>query len=259
MEEKENRLNRWLKFGYVVLMAVCLLWYLYSLATFSNQYRTPLWVTVTRCAAAGLAIWLGKMWKDKGFLILAAYFILILARVWYPNNITRLTDRSVQETLFMGVWLFGACYGLARVLNREELKRFLIVLLFVWTAGMAVYSLIGIYSAWTERYIYTIGGKSKWFVSDGRLNLLFYYNTGASLLCVSGLALVCSMLNTRRKWLLAAGVFALIIMLTAIALTDSRTEKISFSLGLSGMTALAALYALRQSGKTSGRAAWAIA
>ena len=93
MAEKGKLVNKGLKYSYIILMAVCLLWYLYSLATFNNSYRTPVWVWVTRSVAAGLAICLGRMWKDKGCLALAAFFILILVRGWFPGNMKRLMDQ----------------------------------------------------------------------------------------------------------------------------------------------------------------------
>lgn len=249
MDGKTKQLNQWLKYGYIGLMAVCLLWYLYSLATFSSVYQKRVWVWVTRCLATGLAVYLGKLWKDKGFLALAAFMLLIFLRALIPTN--TLADHDVQESLFLAVWLFGACYGLARVLSLKELKCFITVLTVIWTVCMTVYSAIGIYAAWTDQAVYAIGGRSRWFISEGRLNLIFYYNSAASLLCTSALILTCAILNLKRKWLLIPAILALVIMLIAIALTDSRTEKISYSLGLGGMSALAILYGLRK--RNTGR------
>ena len=232
--------KEWLKKSYIVLMTVCLLWYLWSLATFSNQYRTPVWVWAVRCAAAGLAVYLGKLWKDKGFIALAVFYVLILVRVWFLNNQASLADRSVQESLFMGIWLFFACYGLARVLNRKELERYLAVLVAIWTAGIVLYSLTGIYAAWTGLPVYTIGGRSKWFVDNDsvRLNLIFNNNTGASLLSVSALILLCAAWTAKHRWIKAVSVPAVIVMMIAMSLTGSRTSLITFALGMSGMAGL---------------------
>ena len=238
---------RWV---YVFLMGILLLWHLYSIATFKNDYHTPAWVKAGRCAAAVMAVWLGKLWKERGFRFLLAFWMLLFLRVCIPDGGSLLAKETVQESLLLGVWLFAACFGLPKVLGREELKRFLAVILSAWTAGMAAYSAVGIYAAWAGRTVYTIGGTGYWCVRAARLNLVFYATTAASMLCCSAMAAtgltICAK-KTRIRLLLIP---ALVLMLTAMSLTDARTARILFSLGMGGFACAGLIRRLRKAGKS---------
>ena len=62
---------------YTFLMALLLLGYLAVIATYCDQTATgkafnfPGFVWVLRVITGVMAIYLGKLWKDKGFLLLA--------------------------------------------------------------------------------------------------------------------------------------------------------------------------------------------
>jgi len=234
---------------YVFLMGILLLWYLYSIATFVNDYHTPGWVKIARCTAAVMAVWLGELWKDRGFRFLAAFWTLLFLRVGIPQYGALLWDEKVQESLLLGVWLFGACFRLPKVMKQEELKKFLLILFSIWMAGMAVYSAVGIYAAWTDSKIYTIGGTGYWNLRDNRLNLVFYFTTAASLLCLSSMIAVGMMCCLKKIWAKILFIPPLILMLVAMSLTDSRTARILFSIGMGGMACVGLVRGLRKAGK----------
>ena len=247
-KKKEPRgICRWI---YIFLMGILLLWYLYSIATFKNDYHTPIWVKGGRCAAAVLAVWQGKLWKERSFRLLLAFWALLLLRVCIPMGGSLLGEETVQESLLLGVWLFAACFGLAKVLDREELKRFLIVVLSAWTAGMSVYSAVGIYAAWTDRILYTIGGTGYWCVRAGRLNLVFYATTAASMLCLSSMTVTGLIICAKKTWIRLLLIPALVLMLTAMSLTDTRTARILFSLGTGGLVCAGLMRRMRKTGKS---------
>ena len=246
-EKGVREICRWI---YIFLMGVLLLWYLYSIATFKNNYHTPGWVKAARCTAAVMAVWLGKLWKERSFRFLLAFWALLLIRVCFPTGGSLLAEETVQESLLLGVWLFAGCFGLPMVLDREELKRFLTVVLSVWTAGMAVYSAVGIYAAWTDRTVYTIGGTGYWCVRESRLNLVFYATTAASVLCLSSMTTVGMIICAKKVRTRLLLIPALALMLTAMSLTDARTARIVFSFGMGGMACAGLIRRLRKDGKS---------
>ena len=83
---EERHAKEWTlaKVIYTGLMAFNLLSFLWLLATGSGIEMPPV-IWIARIATALLAIYLGKLWKDKGFQILAIYTCLFFFRVLIPN------------------------------------------------------------------------------------------------------------------------------------------------------------------------------
>ncbi len=77
-----------LKRIYMALMGLLLLSYPYMMITYTHftTYAVPMGISVLRLCSAGLAICLGKLWKDKGFLILSAYLLWVFVRVAIANE-----------------------------------------------------------------------------------------------------------------------------------------------------------------------------
>ena len=226
------------KIIYVVLMSFLLLGYMIIIATYKDStttgqsYILPIQFWILRVFSAIIAIILGKLWKDKGFLILMAYLLLKAIRVAVDNP-ANLFDQSVSEILLTGLWVFSACYGLARILDKDQLKRFLSINASIWTIGMVIYSCVGIYAAWTGKYIYNIGQGSYWGIKDQRLFLVYYVTTAGSVLSVSAIIACAGIFiadHRFNKVLFGVSVFP---MLVALSLTDSRNAQICVAIGIS--------------------------
>ena len=94
-----------LKRIYMALMGLLLLSYPYMMITYTHftPYVIPTGIWVLRLCSAGLAIYLGRLWKDKGFLILSGYLIWIFIRVAIPDSAGLFTERF-SESLFSGIY-----------------------------------------------------------------------------------------------------------------------------------------------------------
>ena len=249
-----------LRILYMFLMGFLLLWYLFYIATYSSKLRVPLLIQSLRCVTAVLAIYLGGLWKKKTFWPLAALWLLLLMRVLLPHR-ELLADSSLQDSYFLGLWLFTGCFSLAEILTEQQLKRFLLFFASVWTAGMVLYSLAGIYAAWTDQVVRTLAGSGKWLIrsSDNRLNLVFGANTSASMLSISAMAVLILFFCTKKKAAKVLLVLSLLVMLLPMCLTGSRTAMYTFSLALGGMSGILTVHKLSRRYSTAASLAAGIA
>lgn len=253
------------KIIYAILMSFLLLGYMIIIATYKDTtltgqvYNLPIQFWILRVITSVLAIYLGKLWKDKGFLILMAYLLLKAIRV-AADNPAYLFEQGVSESLLTGLWVFSACYGLARIIEKDQLKKYLSINAAIWTAGMVIYSCLGIYAAWTGKNIYTIGEGSYWGIYDNRLFLSYYVTTSGSVLSISGVIAFTGVFiykNTHCKVLFLLSFICIII---ALSLTDARGAQVSLSAGVAitiGIAFFSWLISIRNCKKSW--AAWTMA
>lgn len=225
------------KIIYAGLMSFLLLGYMIIIVTYKDPtttgqiYNLPIQFWILRVITAIMAICLGKLWKDKGFLILMAYLLLKAIRV-VADNPNYLFDQGVSESLLTGLWVFSACYGLARILEKDQLKRFLSINVSIWTVGMVIYSGIGIYAAWTDSKIYTIGKGAIWGIVEFRLFLSYYATTAASVLSLSIIMALCVAYITKKKIGRVLYIISVIPLFIALCLTDARGAQVSVGVGI---------------------------
>lgn len=225
---------------YSAIMMVLLLSYFYVMATNAHAFISgrsftfsmPFWLL--RVISSVMAVVLGKLWRDKGFNILGIFLLLQVLRVALDISWHLFVD-YVSENILTGLWAVCACYGLAAVLEKKQLKQFLTIFACIWTAGMAVSSCLGIIAAWTGQPIYTIGEGSYWGIFDyegKRLWLTYYTTTSGSLASISTMIALCGAYTARRKWMKILFVLAALPMYVALCLTDSRCAHMSVSAGI---------------------------
>lgn len=253
-----NKSQSWTsgKIVYAVLMSGLLLGYLAVIAFYKDPtitgetFHFPIYVWILRIITAGMAIRLGELWKDKTFLILAAYLLLKLVRVAIPD-MNNLFTEPVSDTLLTGLWVFTACYGLPRILSKEQLKRFLAVNGSVWTIGMVIYSMLGICAAWTDQWIWTIGKGSGWGIfTDKRLYLVYYVTSSGSILSISAVMALCGAVLAKRKTNKLLFILAMLPIILALSLTDSRCAQVTLGVGMAAVTGLYLLNKLQHQKKS---------
>lgn len=223
---------------YAVLTGALLLSYLYVILTYREGfmfnggiYALPVWIWVLRLVSVGMTLVLGKVWKDKGFWILMAYLLLMVVRLLLENSI-RLFALSVSESLLCGMWVYIACYGLARVLSLRQLKQLAMTFAALWTMGMVVLSGVGLYAYWTDQKILNLTGTAFFGVWEQRLTLCYIVTGSAATISLSfGIAMLC-FLSVRKKIIKVAYGLAMIVLLTALVLSSTRTANITAGINL---------------------------
>lgn len=246
---------------YALLMAVCLLSFLPMLAVNTGIDTMSPYLWIARIAAGFLAVWLGKLWKNKGFWILTAYTLLIFLRVWLDTP-ANLFQAEVAENLLSAIWVFGACYGLGFILEEKQLKRFLFLCAAVWTAGIAVFSCIGIYAVWTDHPI-PVDREGLIGLVGSRLSIVYLATTTGSFLEVTALIALICLITVKNRVGKILFLLALFPIFLAIALSDSRTAFVSVSAGI-GVLVFAMVFRAVQkrngeSAKAGGWKPWLIA
>lgn len=241
---------------YTAIMMFLLLFYFYVMATNvhalisgrSFVFSWPIWFL--RIISAVMAIVLGKLWRDKGFRILAVFLLLQVLRIMFDQPWHLFVD-YVSENMLTGLWAICACYGLAAVLGKKQMKQFLTVFACIWTAGMVVSSCLGIIAAWTGQPIYTIGRGSYWGIFDysgKRLWLTYYTTTSGSLASISTMIALCGAYTAKRKWAKILFILATLPMYVALCLTDSRCAHMSVSAGIALLAGILTMRHLRRKG-----------
>lgn len=251
--QEDKRTKEWTpaKVIYVFLMAFNLLSHFWLLATHTG-INMPIYIWISRIAAALLAIYLGKLWKDRGFKILAIYTLLFSFRALIPNSTNVFTD-DISESILSAIWLFAGCYGMARILKPNQLKSFLEICSALWIAGMAALSCIAIYAVWTQQRISLLNDAVIWLYNNGgvaRLELVYLSTISGAILSITiiiGIILATCIKNRCFKTILFILVIPVII---ALALTDSRTAYVCTAAGIAAIAFIAIIHIYQKKDKS---------
>ena len=217
------------KVVYTVLTAFNLLSYLYLLAIGAGIDDVPLVFWVARLISVPMAFQLGKLWKDRGFCLLAVYLLWVFFRAFIPEP-GSVFSQEVANDFLSGLWLFSACYGLGRILNDKQLKKLLLVVISIWTIGIVICCGLGLYAAWTDQWFRGIrkGHINAW---KGTIGIFYLSTTTGAFLSISALLAVISAICVRNRAGKILFFFSAAICWLTLALTDSRTGYISVSTG----------------------------
>ena len=237
---------------YVFLMGGLLCSYLIIQAYDHESFSLPAWIAAVRIVAAISGIWLGKIWKDRGFLLIISLILIQIIRV-VAKDAQLLFSDTVSTSVLNGLWVIGGCYSLGRILSTKQLKQLLKVLAAVWTTGIVIHCLIALYGAWTDQEIINLHGGSIWtggsiwgIIWEERLIISFLYPTmSGSVLSVYGVVILLVLITARRKAAKVLYGLALLIVIITLSLTDARTSYISFSAGCGVMVGIYILHYIR--------------
>lgn len=230
VDRQDEKLRRGMKALYVGLMAFCLLSFLWTLLIGSGVDNMPPIIWYARMATVPLAMYLGKLWKNTGFRILAVYTAVFFLRCFIPDQDSIFTE-EVAENILSALWLFSACYGMGYVLNEKQLKKFLLICTGIWTAGMTVLSCMGIFSAWTEQTVRLFEKAEIYVYINARVNIIYLATITGSMIGITLLMASLTIVCVRNKLVKILFGVALIPLSITLALTDSRTAYISVPVG----------------------------
>lgn len=243
------------KVTYAVLMALNLLSHIWLMLIGAGIDNIPTYIWILRLLPVPLALYLGKLWKDRGFQILSIYFLWFFLRSFIPNP-GSIFSVEIAESIPGALWLFAACYGLAKILTINQFKRFLTTASMVWISWMAVLCCVGIYVVWTEQTITLLGGIIEFTTwGQARLEVIYLATTAGAMMGVTVLIGIILTLSI-DKWVLRIIIFLMLIpVIIAMALTDSRTAFISISAGsaIMAFTGVYQYYQKRSKGKNLNR------
>ena len=247
---------------YAVFIGLLLLSY-QAIQTFDHEAISfPAVLAAFRIGAAIVGIILGKLWKDKGFLIIFVLLLYQAIQIALKQSDLFFSE-SVSTELLNGLWAVGGCYAIGRILSRQQIREFLHVFVIAWLALMAVQCMVALYAAWTDQPISNLSGGSIWGIPHSKWGtwyperLLIGYESptlSGSALSVSGLMALCALLSEKRKGIRILHCIAFIIVFVALGLTNARTSILSLSVGAALITFLLILEMRNKPGKESAEA-----
>ena len=214
---------------YIFLMSLALSSHLWLLATNTGN-NMPAYIWIIRLLPVPFAFCLGKLWKDRGFLLLFLYFLLFFFRCYIPNP-ERIFSEEISESILSAIWLFAACYGLGKVLNLQQLKLFLFICASVWTIVIVSFSCIGLYAVWTDRSV-IISENALIGIDSNRLRIVYLATTTGSILSLSSLIAITVAVASNGKIIKKLAVIFFVPLIVSLALTDARTSYVMVSCGL---------------------------
>ena len=172
---------------------------------------------------AGMNFFMGKLWKDKLFYVFLVLFILKVVRTamfgTYPLQIS--------VTYFvMSVYAYFGCYGIARVIPRNQWKAFLSVLCFLWTIAALVLAGLGIRYSITRIPMQNLGTLEFFTTNEHRLALLYQPVISGIIMSVCMSFAVFGCFLTKNKFLRVFYILASFVFFFTAALTGTRTAYI---------------------------------
>ena len=227
---------------YTILMALALLSHIWLMVIGAGIDNIPTYIWTLRLLPVPFAIWLGKLWKDRGFQILSLYFLLFFFRCFIPNP-GSIFSVEMSESILSALWLFAACYGIGKVLKGDELKQFLLIILSIWTIWMIIYSSLGIYTAWTDYVIEGFGDSYIGIKSSIRMVFIYLATAAGAILSISALIILTVIISYKNKVIKALFSLAIIPIILTLGVTNTRTAFASFSIGV-GFCAFVLIYHL---------------
>ena len=219
---------------YTGLMALALLSHIWLMMIGAGIDNIPTYIWILRLLPVPFAIYLGKLWKDRGFQILSLYFLLFFFRCFISNPGSTFSV-EMAESILSALWLFAACYGLARVLTRKQLERFLLTNSIIWVVIITILCCLGIYVTWTEQTIPLLGNGAIQVISAWgyiRLELVYVSTVSGVVMSITVLIGMILILNIQKYILKITMIIMLIPIIISMALTDSRTAFIGTATGL---------------------------
>ena len=252
MNRSEKRMDaeKVLKTIYAVLMVFLLLEYLWQIASYESGTFTPVPVQALRLISTGLALRLTRGKKDLPGILMWVYLVLIFVRAFIGGG-QDIFINIVCEELFAGIWAFGGCYSLGRILNEKELKRLLLIFVSVWTAGMFASSVTGIAAAWNSIKIPNVTGTSWWMLrgkkNSPRLNLVYQATTSGSVMGFSVVMAAIAAACVKKKYAKILFALSVIPMVLAMCLTGTRSAQIGCGTALGAAAGLLVLSRIKRS------------
>ena len=240
--------DRWISITYMIITCAMLLHHVWVTIHFALPENGALVLRYPWVILAVASFFLGRMWEDKGFWILAALLLLKILRVAIPMP-DKLSD--TQTVYELCLYAFGICYAVGRVLNPKDRKCFVAAFCAFWTVSMTVLACIGLYVVWTNAAIPNLGTK-EFRIEWSRLWPIYHPVEGGCLASISIAVAMIGISISRWKTIKTLyGVAAFLIFLMGV-FTNSKTSDILSAIALSTAVCMIA-YEWKSTGKLSKR------
>lgn len=226
--------KRWVDNTYSAIAILMTLHHFYVLLYYPKlpagaSRLAPVWIPF-----AMVTVFMGKLWRNKGFWLGSLLVAFLFERTCLKDP-----NLSGETMVYMVSALYALiiCYGFFDVIRPENRRNVLRIMCALWTIGTLVLSGIGLYVTWTGGGVKNLGDAYA-YIDTGRLDLFAVATTSGGILAGSAMFALVGFAAAKKTIWKVLYLIALIPMMIANAMTDTRSSLVMLSFALGGMVTL---------------------
>ena len=223
----------------IYLIGFCFLWEQCRRFSFPSSAEWLSWIRLSEFILLGAVLFRMPYRDHQWYFIMILSVLVILCASWHRSPTALEKTQSIFSKIIL---IFLLCPAIGILVQGRSLKRFLQILIAVWTITNVILSAAGIYAVSQGIEIVSYNGK-RIIGLDGE-HCLLLWDTHRSL---AGMLLMLSIMvayigaaMAGKKWIAGLYLAGAFVMLIALAMTNSRATTISTWIG-SGIALAAVL------------------
>ena len=223
----------------IYLIGFCFLWEHCRRFSFPSSTEWLSWIRLSEFILLGAVLFRMPYRDHQWYFIMILSVLVILCASWHRSPTALEKTQSIFSKIIL---IFLLCPAIGILVQGRSLKRFLQILIAVWTITNVILSAAGIYAVSQNIEIVSYSGKR--IIGLDAEHCLLLWDTHRSL---AGMLLMLSIMvayigaaMAGKKWIAALYLAGAFVMLIALAMTNSRATTISTWIG-SGIALAAVL------------------
>ena len=223
----------------IYLIGFCFLWEQCRRFSFPSSTEWLSWIRLSEFILLGAVLFRMPYRDHQWYFIMILSVLVILCASWHRSPTALEKTQSIFSKIIL---IFLLCPAIGILVQGRSLKRFLQILIAVWTITNVILSAAGIYAVSQGIEIVSYSGKR--IIGLDAEHCLLLWDTHRSL---AGMLLMLSIMvayigaaMAGKKWIAGLYLAGAFVMLIALAMTNSRATTISTWIG-SGIALAAVL------------------
>lgn len=223
----------------IYLIGFCFLWEQCRRFSFPSSTEWLSWIRLSEFILLGAVLFRMPYRNHQWYFIMILSVLVILCASWHRSPTALEKTQSIFSKIIL---IFLLCPAIGILVQGRSLKRFLQILIAVWTITNVILSAAGIYAVSQGIEIVSYSGKR--IIGLDAEHCLLLWDTHRSL---AGMLLMLSIMvayigaaMAGKKWIAGLYLAGALVMLIALAMTNSRATTISTWIG-SGIALAAVL------------------
>ncbi|MBR2853874.1 MAG: O-antigen ligase family protein [Clostridia bacterium] len=223
----------------IYLIGFCFLWEQCRRFSFPSSAEWLSWIRLSEFILLGAVLFRMPYRDHQWYFIMILSVLVILCASWHRSPTALEKTQSIFSKIIL---IFLLCPAIGILVQGRSLKRFLQILIAVWTITNVILSAAGIYAVSQGIEIVSYNGKR--IIGLDAEHCLLLWDTHRSLagmlLMLSIMAAYIGAAMAGKKWIAGLYLAGAFVMLIALAMTNSRATTISTWIG-SGIALAAVL------------------
>lgn len=214
----------------IYLIGFCFLWEQCRRFSFPSSTEWLSWIRLSEFILLGAVLFRMPYRDHQWYFIMILSVLVILCASWHRSPTALEKTQSIFSKIIL---IFLLCPAIGILVQGRSLKRFLQILIAVWTITNVILSAAGIYAVSQGIEIVSYNGKR--IIGLDAEHCLLLWDTHRSLagmlLMLSIMAAYIGAAMAGKKWIAGLYLAGAFVMLIALAMTNSRATTISTWIG----------------------------